>query len=283
MKSFLLLLFTPLLAFGQPDEIRALIANTYNFLPTELSKEQHAAKVSELDHVWDVIRSAGDEGLVILRQELSAENANRYFYFDGASLLITISKQKNDVELAIRAIQKADFEQLDWREYFDVVRNLARKGGNVVPIALRILENPKYRIFVPQHALTVEPDFAIIYMVKDVPAADSTPLLMEAFEKETDPEKRKFILTALWYNLDERGFTFIDSLRSESVTSTALRERVVEFQKRNRMAGSGGIFGGSFETINKRRLAVLDRLSDEALDEYEDLTKRALGKMKRSK
>jgi hypothetical protein len=112
----------------------------------------------------------------------------------------------------------------------------------------------------------VEPDFAIIYMVKDVPAADSTPLLIEAFERETDPEKRKFILTVLWYNLDERGFSFIDSLRPESITSTALRERVVEFQKRNRMAGSSGIFGGSFETINKKRLAVLDRLSDVTIE-----------------
>ncbi len=280
MNRFLLLFLLVPSIFAGEAEIRSLIASTYNFLPRDLNHQQYEAKTKELDQVWDQVRAAGDTGLTELRQALQADGGNRYFYFDGASLLLTISKRPEDLDLAIRAIGKADFAQLDWRGYFDVVREIGYYGGDVTLIALRVLEEPKFKIFVPQHALTIDPDFAIIYMIKDVPAAVSAPQLIRAFEREKDPTRQKYILTALWYTLDGPALAYINKLKPDAF-APAVKERLVELQRRNTLVGHGGLFTPSFETLNRKRRATLDRLSDEALDEYEDLTRKVVASIKR--
>ncbi|HLP25235.1 MAG TPA: hypothetical protein VK477_06135, partial [Acidobacteriota bacterium] len=102
-----------------------------------------------------------------------------------------------------------------------------------------------------------------------------------AFETNP-PEKAKIAaLTALWYSLDPTALDYVQKIGVTDQTPPEAKSRISEFQSRTRDFRGKGILGFSSEAkLREQRKACLSRVSDEALHEYEDLTRRILKKMK---
>src|SRR5262245_45393157 len=73
------------------------VVSTYNFLPRNLSEKEINAKSLELDAFWSDVKSHGPQGLEELRTELKRSDMPVFFYFDGAKLLLSLSKSQADL------------------------------------------------------------------------------------------------------------------------------------------------------------------------------------------
>ena len=264
---------------GEPEEFHTWIQETYNFVPHKLTSAQIAEKSKLLDAVWDRIKSDQSTLLPRLREELSRTDQPRYFYFDGSQLLLSLSHAPDDQRLAAQAMSMCDVRSVQPTQYFYAVYSLAKARQDVVDAALNIVADDKFAVIVPQHALTMGADYALIYMLNYSEPISYGPKLIARYEGERSETAKIAILTALWYSLDSSALAYIDKLSVTEIVDANLKERVAEFQKRNRLRGKGGGFTSEAKLRTKRRDA-LRRVSDEALSEYEDLTRGILGKMK---
>jgi len=78
---FIGLYFVSNTIYGQ--DFKQSIDRVYNFNPASISDEERIAKSSQLDSIWNLVKSDTTKYLGELRQELKDTSHHSFFYFDG--------------------------------------------------------------------------------------------------------------------------------------------------------------------------------------------------------
>src|SRR5262245_40500591 len=94
------------------------VVATYNFLPRNLDPKAINAKSKKLDAFWAQVKDRGPQGLEELRTELRRTDAPVFFNYDGAKLLLSLSKTREDQGMALTAINRAELRDIQWDDYF---------------------------------------------------------------------------------------------------------------------------------------------------------------------
>src|SRR5687768_3292151 len=68
---------------------------------------------ARMDRFWNKVKANRALYLPLLRAELVREGNPPFFYFDGSQLLITASDSREDGELALSVIERADLEMVE--------------------------------------------------------------------------------------------------------------------------------------------------------------------------
>jgi hypothetical protein len=264
-----------------PASFHQTIVDTYSFSPHELTKEQIGEKSKVLDAFWETVKARKESLAPLLRAELAHADQPRFFYYDGSSLLLSLSKTKDDQQLAAHAIARCDIRDVNRNDYFYTVRSLSMAGVEATDAALNILNDARFTVFVPAHVLTLEADYALIFMLNYASPAIYIPKLIAAFETNPGEPAKVAAITALWYSLEPAALDYIAKIQIVDSSPPKLKQRLAELQKRIRDYRGNGIVGFSSEAkLREKRKDSLRRVSDEALYEYEDLTRDVLKKMK---
>lgn len=248
----------------------------YSFQPHKLTDAEITVKSAELDRFWEHAKANASDTLPLLRLELSNAQNPSFFYYDGAKLLLPLSQETSDRELALRSLPKADLQDIQGTDYLRTVHMLARSGFDARRAALRVLDDPGFTAFIPLHALTLGQDYSLIYMLyaqSDVPFEAELSARLRA---ETNPRAQRSLLLALWY----------------LVTPTS-REAIVSFGRRSDVSGEVAAYAQSLlerkagfspslkstESLRAERVKVMQRpISDEALIEFDALTLKLMAK-----
>jgi len=250
------------------------VVTTYNFSPRKLDDKAIKAKSKELDAFWENVKARGPQGLEEFRQELRRPDLPIFFNYDGAKLLLSLSKTREDRGLALTAISRAELRDIQWTDYFYTVHSLAVDGLDTSDAALKILDEDGFRVFVPQHALTLGQDFCLLYLLLPINESFYLDKLERRLFNEKSTTALKSILLVLGYSVTSKGDDAIKRFAEDKTKPDETRTyatKVIDATKSMAEVSLVGLSFSSFDTLKAERRKLLTRVSDEALYELERL------------
>src|SRR5260370_28880747 len=145
--------------------IQSAKEKTYGFNPTKLDQNARTAKSAQMDAFWTLVKSYETDGVTCLRNLLVAEQSDRFFLFDGASLLYSIDKSDASVRVVVSSIERANLEQVETRGYLQMLLNLSHAKVDVGPLANCYFRRKDVKAFVayPSMCLNRTHDPCFIY------------------------------------------------------------------------------------------------------------------------
>ena len=265
--------FPASLAFGQPPDLRDLVATIYDFKPRDLDQAGLTAKSAELDRFWAEVKARGAAGKEQLRAELRRTDVPPFFSYDGAKLLLSLSQTPEDQKLALSAIARAEIRDLQPDDYFFTVHSLVGPGRDTTAAAFRILMEPDFKVFVPQHALTLDQTSCLMFLL--LPGDESTyvPATIRRLAEETDAAAQTSLLYVLAYAVTDEADAAIRQFAADDAkpaASRAVAAKLVEHMKPS--AAPGKRAAEKLARLRRQRHKELTRVSDEALYEIQRLT-----------
>ena len=271
IKTIILTLLTTF-TFGQTltDDIDSI----YNFKPSKLTDKERELKMPGLDKFWEKVKADTIQYLPQLRNELKKNGHNPFFYYDGSGLLLSLTSNRTDKELAIEAVAKCDLDDISQKIYVKTLNGLANEGFDVTEPAIKILYADNFSFFIPQHSMTFNQGYCLTYMLLPQPNIDYIDKLTAIFSS-LKPASQKSIITTLWFAYTCKGDQFINSI----MTDRTLDKEVSEYAKKIMGYTKLGkdqqeyikIIGK--DQLNNLRIDALKRFSDEAIGEL-DMTTR---------
>jgi hypothetical protein len=262
---------------------RQQIRATYTFSPHELTTQQIDDKSKVLDELWARAKANKASYIPALRSELTQRDAQGFFVYDGSMLLLSLSDTVPDRRLALGAIARCDLRDVQHTDYLRRVHGLAAQGENTTEAALHILTEPQFKVFIPQHALTLGQDYSLIYMLMP---SDPTQWLTAArarLSAETEPTAQKSLLLLMWYAQTNEADAAIAAFATDGAKPATNRAFAQELLSRNATPGpltSATAALQSEESLRAARRETMKRRSDEALIELDEKTLQLAAKRK---
>ena len=175
------------------DRVRSI----YNFKPSRISGKDQDLKAGEMDAIWSSVDRNPKALLPLLRKELQRPDQNPFFRFDGAQLLLQHSKEPGDLQLAADAMGQADLEDVDRMSYFRAAHRVAVGGANVWGCVDRILSDKAFKVFIPQHSLTLDQKSVVISCLLPMKEEHYVSALAARLMREQEPTAVKSMLAGL--------------------------------------------------------------------------------------
>jgi hypothetical protein len=272
-KSIILLaLFSTLASYGQ--SVTNEIDNIYSFKPSKLTDKERELKMPALDGFWEKVKSDTLKNLPMLRKELQANGHNPFFYYDGSGLLLSLTNNKADKELAIEAISKCDLDDISQKIFVMTLNGLANEGFDVTKPAVKILYEENYSFYIPQHAMKFNQGYCLAYML--VPQKnDNYVYTLTTIFNSLKTSAQKAIVTTLWFSYTCKGDVFLKSIIENSTYDKEVSEyakKIMGYTKLNKEQEEYLKLIGKDELVNLRAEA-LKSFSDESIDELDMATR----------
>jgi hypothetical protein len=271
MKKYaaLTLLICSLTAFSSAQHLKSKIDSIYTFHPHQLSKEETEKKSGILDQFWNLVKSDTTMYLKDLRTELRSEGHKSFFYYDGGALLMSLSKSGSDLRLAAAVLPKCDLKDINPQDYVSTLNHMASEKIDITNSALKILEDTSFYFFVPQHSLTFDQGYCLMYCLLPLEPGVYMDRLITAFRQAKIKQAQISVITTIWHANSCIGDGFLESLNAKNT----LAKDVAEYA--GRMMGNTTIPKESKDYVKsvkqedlvELKKAALRRYSDEAIDE----------------
>lgn len=284
------LLFLPLLLVSTstaqspaPTAIHAEIQRTYNFQPHTLTTAQINEKSAVLDQFWKKAESQRNIYVPALRQELTDFSNPTFFFFDGASLLSTLSKDPADHKIIINAFAHTDIRDIQFRDYVLFVHKYAALGDDTTSAAFHILATPKFSIFIVEHYLTLNQDYCLIYMLFPTDQKFWFQPAISRLHEEQDETAQKSLLLLLWYAQTPDSDNALENFEKDATKPQASRTYAKELIHRKDSVGLTArtlAIADSEQSLRDSRRARMKAVSDEALYDFNDYTTKIIAKRK---
>ena len=249
------------------------IRQTYDFAPHTLSSEQLRAKSVTLDAFWSKAKSDPSSYIPVLQAELQDPSSKAFFLFDGSQLLLSLAYSPENRHIAVLAMSRADLHDINPAGYFYAVHRIANFNEDTAVAALHILEDPQFQVQVPEHALTLGQNYALIYMLlPEDPKYWLSPAISR-LESETDPTAQQSLLLLLWYAQVPEADAAVKKFSANPGAPEASRKLANQLLARSEEASRIKRPVGKDEgAIRKDRLARMKAVSDEALYDLDSMT-----------
>lgn len=278
--SFLLAMH---LAFGQSASIHEEIQRTYNFQPHLLNHQETAEKSALLDQFWTKAKSEPSIYVPSLRQELGDFKNPPFFLYDGSMLLLSLSDTPADRKDALAAMAHSDLRDVQTREYFLQVHRMATLNDDTTAAAFHVLEQPDFKVFIPQHVLTLGQDHVLVYLLLPT---DQDYWLQPAIDRllgERDQTAQKSLLLLLWYeqtDAADRAITaFANDVKKPSASRT-YAQQLLHRKDNIPLKQRAQALASSEASIRQKRRERMKAVSDEALGDLDDYTAMLIAKRK---
>jgi hypothetical protein len=247
---------------------------TYNFSPHTSSKAEIATKSKELDAFWSEIKAQEPAPLRELREELARPDSPPFFSYDGAKLLLSLSKSRADDALALAAISRADLRDVQYIDYFLTVHAMSVDGLDTTAAAFKILSDDRFQIYIAQHALKLDQETCLLYLLLPT---DETFYLSPAANlllTEQSLAAQKSLLTLLANTVTKQGDAAIARFEADSTRSPQARayaRTIMDATQKMSTLPLLGISSKSYASLKTEQRQLFGRVSDEALGEWEHL------------
>jgi hypothetical protein len=272
-------------AAAEPEAsaIHREIISTYSFQPHRLSSAQIAEKSKLLDAFWAQATAHKDVYVPALRRELADITNPPFFLYDGSKLLMSLSKQPADRKIVLKAVAHSDLQDLQRDDYFYFIHTMAVQGEDTTQAAFHIFDDPKFQVFIPQHALTLGQNYSLIYMV--LPTKQSfweRPATMQLMV-EKDATAQQSLLLLLFYAqtsaADAAIATFAKDLSKPSA-SRALADQVIKRGNDPGLLKKATASIANEDEVRQKRRERMKSVSDEALLDLDSMTASIAAKRK---
>lgn len=269
MNLFLVItLFSISTSSGQ--EFKSLIDKTYNFNPAKINDEERAKITSELDSIWNLVQSDTSKYLVELRHELNDTNHQSFFYFDGSSLLLSLSQSTPDLEIISRALLRCELGGVTHFEYLRMALALSYYKINVLGIAKKILEMEEFKPYIEQHDMYWDKDICLVWLLYELDDKMYINDIIPIFDKVNNDSKMA-ILSYLFYSCTCEGDTFIKECSKNKSIDNRIQEHALILTEM--MCEKSNNDSDKYKELIAERKKLLSRISDEVLTKFINQTK----------
>jgi len=264
------------MATPQSISIHDQIQQTYSFQPHLLNHQEQVQRSASLDLFWNQAKAQQVPYILGLRQELADFRNPPFFLYDGSLLLLSLSDTHEDRQIALAAIAHCDLRDLQRKAYFNQVHRLAVQGEDTTAAAFHVLEDPNFKVIVPEHALTLGQDYVLVYLLLPTDEHFWMQPAIERLGTEKDETAQKSLLLLLWYAQDTPADKAIALFAADESKSEANRQFAKNFVQRKgvglKITGEIASLGSSEESLRKKRRERMKAVSDEALIDLDRYT-----------
>lgn len=275
LSVFLALLIGAQVASPQSSSIHDEIGRTYSFQPHVLNKQEIAQKSDVLDKFWTSAKAQPTLYIPALRQELADPKNPAFFFYDGSMLLLSLSDTAADQKVALAAMARCDLRDVQTRDYFLKVHRLATLNQDTTAAAFHVLENPNFKVIIPQHALTLGQDYVLIYLLLPTDPAYWLEPAINRLRTEAEPTAQKSLLLLLWYaqtDAADRAITAFAGDQHEPSASRTYAQELLHRKDNVPLTSRAKALATSEDSTRKKRRERMKAVSDEALYDLDDYT-----------
>jgi hypothetical protein len=267
-------LFSQQIVAAELPSLHERVLATYNFSPHSLTKEQVSAKSKELDTFWTGVKANQATDLPALRAELARPDAPAFFEYDGAKLLLSLSKLRSDESIALSAINHANLADLQFTDYFLTVHAMSVDGLDTTTAALKILDYDKFQAYIPQHALTLDQEMCLVYLLLPTEERFYLAAIEQQLFQERSVVAKKSLLSVLGDTATKQGDAAIARFSadaSQPEEARAYARTIMDATKKMTDQPLLGFSTKSYEALKSEQRQLFARVSDEALSDWEHL------------
>jgi hypothetical protein len=270
-------------AAGQTASIHQQIQQTYNFQPHLLSNQEITQRSTVLDQFWTKAKAEQSQYIPALRQELGDFKNPPFFLYDGSMLLLSLSDTPADRKVALAAMARCDLRDVQTKDYFLQVHRMATLNEDTTAAALHVLEQPDFKVFIPQHSLMLGQNYVLIYLLLPTNQDYWLQSAMERLKTEHGETAQKSLLLLLWYAQTDAADKSIAAFAADASKQSVSRTYAQELVHRKDKIGSKQRTQASDSTetsLRQKRRERLKAVSDEALIDLDDYTMLLIAKRK---
>jgi hypothetical protein len=209
--------------------VNELIQATYNFKPSRLTDADRASKSSAMDRFWNTLQENPQQSVPCLKKALAQPNADRWFRFDGSTLLVEMDPSTESKAIQVRGYTEADLEDIDLRTWVSLLARRAVEGFDVSGAVRRWLEYPAARYSVPEHGgFTVNAVVGAVILFGSMSESQATPALVGMLAQQGP--LRELAVQMLTMQATPESLSALKGIDSDTVTAQT-RERINEIVK----------------------------------------------------
>src|SRR5260370_3487256 len=168
-------------------------------------------------------------------------------------------------------------------EYFRQVHHMATLNEDTTAAAFHVLEDPNFKVFIPQHVLTLGQNYVLIYLLLPTGQDYWLQPAIDRLKGESDPTAQQSLLLLLWYaqtDVADRAIAaFADDANQPSSSRTFARELVQRKDKIGLKQRTLAL-SSTEESLRRKRSERLKAVSDEALIDLDQYTVMLMAKRK---
>lgn len=269
------------------ESAQADIRSTYAFDPSKMTFDEQASRAPSLSALWGRFAKAPEVYREALRALLRADGGTELLYCDGGMLMLSKTVDAEDHSLGLKSIGRCSLAEIQHTPYFYTLHALAVRGVDTFNLQLRILEKPKYSVFIVQHALSLGQDYAFLYPLLVQEEAKYVTRLIERLRVEREATAQKSLVRALWYAATQDAESALRAFATSPAASVSAREDATKLlagaaQARSWKAGDPTLkrilSNLNMKTaepeadLRSKRRARMRSISDEALYDLEAYT-----------
>ncbi len=223
-------------AFAQTTEsAKSDIRATYSFDPTNMSFDEQAKRAPSLSELWSRYSKLPKIYHDALESELLSTDGTGMLYCDGGMLFLNKTKSKEDRYLGLKSIEKCSLAEIQQTPYFYTLHSLALQGVDTFDLSSKILEKPRYSVFIVQHSLNLGQDYAFLYPLMLQEEDKYVPRLIKRLNTEKDGTAQKSLARALFYaattDAEAALRAFLHSPNATSLAKDALSKWLAELNR----------------------------------------------------
>jgi hypothetical protein len=265
----------------QNPGIHREILQTYNFAPHTLTSRQITEHSAVLDGFWRKAKVERADYVPALRLELSNFDNPPFFLYDGSMLLLSLSDTPRDRKIALAAVSHCDLRDVQAKDYFRQIHRLATLNEDTTAATLHILQQPKFTVIVPEHALTLGQNYSAVYMLLPTDQAYWLQPVIERLKAEIDVTAQKTLLLLLWYAQTPAADEALSSVTNDASRPAVSRSYARELiNRKDGMPPEYRVKASSLTEAEwrKKRQERMKAVSDEALMDLDEYTAMLIAK-----
>jgi len=264
-------------SIGAQAEMHKRVVGLYSFSPHKVTDAERKTKSAEMDAFWSEVKAHQVSELPMLRVELKDPSNPAFFFQDGSSLLLSLSQDQGDAMIAVDAMSRADLRDVQSPAYFYAVHSLSMKGVDTTKAALHVLDDPRFAVAVPQHAMTLDQSMTLMYLLLPVDERRWMAAAQGRFASEKDETAQKSLLLLFFYSQTKDGDSVIRSAAKDPSTSDSVRKEAQKYiDDAKRALRMKTDVKGTEVSIREARKKRLTAVSDEAIGDVQEMTARLI-------
>ena len=256
-------------------DMHARVFAVYDFHPSKVSDADRQAKSKQMDDFWNVLKATPQTTLPLLRGELRDSSNPAFFFFDGSELLLSLSKSREDEELVATALPRVDLADVHSRSYFYTTHDLACDGVDVTAAALHTLDRSDFSVIVPEHAMTLDRRTALMYLLLSMKEDLWVKPAEERFTREVDHEAKLALVDVFSYAQTDEADAELVRIAADGSQPQEVRDEAKRLLEEARKTASSWFpVMGTVAGIREQRRQRLRAVSDEAMDDVQEMTRK---------
>jgi hypothetical protein len=280
LSTFLFCQLLACTAFAEGSAESAIL-KTYDFEPSKMTYDEQVSQSNNLSKLWGMAEKSRTEYIESLRKLLLQPNQHEILYCDGGMLLLSLSQIKDDTSLGIKSLSRCSMAEIEHTPYFYTMHSLANRGIDTFDLQLKMLEKPKYSVFIVPHVLTLGQSYAFTYPLLVQDEKQYISRLLKRLNIEKDATAQQSLALVIWHAAtpeSEQALTqFLSNPLIAKETSETIKN-VLQSLKDIRATNLDKSFDKDFEylginrdssieTLRQKRRERMRSISDEALEE----------------